>query len=138
MAVVAGVAAAYVVQVFPCRCDAVVAGTTNANNLHVIDDIGRCKYIGIMTILAHVAGLNVCRILAGSVDSVMAVDAVIRDICMIEIGWQPADRGMAVVAVIAALNMSRVLTGCCHAIMAGATRAQYLRVVDRKCGCPDI
>ena len=42
---------------------------------------------------------------------------------------------MAVVTVVAARNVRRVLAGGGHAVVAGATSAQNLGVIDRYYGC---
>jgi len=52
----------------------------------VIDGKRWCEHIGVVAVLANVGGLYMCRGLAGGVGAVMAVDAVTRDVDVIEIG----------------------------------------------------
>ena len=104
----------------------------------MIDGIGGRKDIGIVAILTHVAGLNVCKVLARSVNSVVTIDAIVRDIGVIEIGWQPADSGVAIIAVVAALDVILVLAGRRRAVMAGAASAQHLCVIDGKAWRPNV
>jgi hypothetical protein len=138
MAVVAGVAAIDVIQGLAGCGHTIVATRTGADDLCVIDGIGRCEYIGIVAILAHVAGLNVRRVFADRIDSIMAVEAIIGDVRMIEVCRQPANRGMTIVAVVSTLNMGLVLPGRRCAIVTGAAGTQHLGVVDSESRCPNV
>ena len=131
MAVVAGIAAGDVGRVFTGRRDAIMAGATGAQYLGVIDGKRRYKHIGAVAILADIGRLYVCRGLAGGVGAVVAVDAVARDVDVIEVGRQPACCRMAVVAGIAARDMCRILAGCCQAVMTGTAGTHDLHMVYR-------
>lgn len=51
----------------------------------MVDGADRCPDIGGVAVLADIARLNVCEIFAGCIGTVMAVNAVIRDIDVIEV-----------------------------------------------------
>jgi len=138
MAIVASIAAGDMSQVLPGCSDAVMATCTGTNHLCVVNGIGGRKDVGIVAILTNVAGLDMSEVLAGSVDTVVAVDAVIRDTGVVEVGRQPANGRMAIVAIVAALDVTEILPGRRQAIMAGATIAQHLRVIDREGGRPNV
>ena len=76
MAVVAVVTAVEVSRVF-ARCrDAVVAGAAVAHDLRMIDGEYRHEHIGVVAVLADIAGLYVRGALAGRLHTVMAARAV--------------------------------------------------------------
>lgn len=85
-----------------------------------------------MAIFADIAGLYVRRRLAGCIRAVMAIDAIARDIDMVEVRWQPGHRRVTIVAVIATGNVGRVLAGRDVAVMATAAGPDYLRVVNNR------
>jgi len=91
MAVVAVVAAAYVGWMLTCRGSAVVARTASAEDLSVIDGIGRGEDVGVMAILANVRSLDMCGVLTYRIDTVVAAAAVINDAQVIEISRAPGD-----------------------------------------------
>ena len=138
MTVVTGIAARDVVLVFPGGRNAVMTGTAGADDLRVVDRNDRCEHIGCVAVLADVSRLDVRLVLAGCFGAVMAADAVVGDIRMIEIRRQPGGRRMTVVTGVVALDMCRVLAGGAAAVMTGAAGADDLRVVDRKDRCKDI
>ena len=128
--VVTGVAAVYVRRVFAGCNEAVMTGATGAQNVRVIDGKDRRKHIRVMAILADIAGLDMRRSLAGGVGAVVAVDAVARNIYMVEVRRQPAKRRMTVVAGVAAGDVIQVFPGRRETVMAGAAGAHHLRMVD--------
>ena len=130
MAVVAGIAAGDMCRRLAGGNDAVVAGVATAEHLGVINSHHRRKYISCVAVLTDIRSLNVCRVLAGCVGTVMAAGAVSGDIHMIEICWQPTNRTVAVVASVTAFNMGWVLTCGRYTVMAGATSTNYLGVID--------
>ena len=138
VAVIAGVAAGDMCRVLAGRNRPVMAGVACANDLRVIDSEYRRENICRMTVFANIAGRDVRDVLTRRIDSVMAVDAVTRDIQVIEIGGQPADSGVAIVAVVAALDVILVLAGRRRAVMAGAASAQHLCVIDGKAWRPNV
>ena len=85
MTIVAGIAACDVGRMLAGGSDAVVAGTTIADYLGVIDSNRRYPYRRAVTIFADVRRLYVCRALAGRLRAVMAADAVSEDIHVREI-----------------------------------------------------
>ncbi len=91
-----------------------------------------------MAVLAHIGGLNVCRVLTGGVSAVVARDTVRRYIGVIEIRREPADRRVAVVAVLPAGDVRGVLAGCNDAVMTISAGAQNLCVIDTKRRYPDV
>ena len=64
---------------------AVVARTTGADNLGVINGKHRCKYVGRVAILADIAGLDVPAIFARGFRTVVAADAVTANIYVVEV-----------------------------------------------------
>jgi len=130
MAVIAGIATGDMCWCLAGGNDAVVAGVATAEHLGVINSHHRCKYIRRVTVLADIRSLNVCRILAGCVGTVMAAGAVSSDIHMIEIRRQPTNCTVAIVASVAAFNMGWVLTCGRDTVMAGATSTNYLGGID--------
>ena len=87
VAVVAGVAAGEVCRVF-ARCNyAIVTGATGADDLGMVDAKHGREYVGVMAVLANVAGLNMRNVLANGVHAVMAVNAATGDVQMIKICW---------------------------------------------------
>ena len=132
MTVVAGVAAGNVGGVLAGRRDAVVAGTAAADDLRVIDGVGRCPDVAVVAILADIARLYMCLGLAGCFDAVVAAEAVADDANMVERGRTPGVGGVAVVTGIAAVDVRRVFARCRDAVVAGTAAANHLRVVDRK------
>jgi len=71
--------------------------------------------------------------LARRLDAVVTAEAIASDIDVIEIGGQPAIGRVTIITVVAACNVRRVLAGRCDAIVAGATGAQYLGMVNGYC-----
>lgn len=130
--VVAIVARVQMCRVFPCCCDAVVAGAAGADDLGVVDRESGRPDIRVMAVLADIAGLDVSRALTGRLDAVVTAHAVARDIDMVEVGRRPAGRRVAIVAVVAARNVCRVFANCRNAIMTGTAGAEYLGVVHRE------
>ena len=85
MTVIAGVATGDMCRGLADGSDTVMAGDTGSNYLRVIDGQRRCKHIGRVAVLADIRCLNVCRIFAGCVRTVMTADAVTGDVDVIEI-----------------------------------------------------
>jgi len=100
----------------------------------VIDCEHRHKDISIVAVFAAITGLDVCRVLAGRIRAVVAVNAISSDVQMIEIGRQPPRRGMAVVTGISAVQMVEIFSARGDAIVAGTAGADDLHVIDNVCG----
>ena len=118
-----------VTGIFARRVYAVMAGRAGAKYLGMINiEYGRpCR--GRVTVFAHIGSQGMLRVLASRDRAVVATETIARDVGVVVVGWQPGDRGMAVVAVIAARDMCRVLARSNDAIVAGAAAAQYLCVI---------
>ena len=138
MAVIAGVAARQVSWILPGRRYAIVTRATSADDLSVVNGVDWRPNVGVMAIFADVACLNVCEILARRGAAIVAANAVIHKIRMVEVRGQPANGRVTVVAIITAGDMCRVFTDGRDAIMTGSTGAQYLRMVNRESRRPYI
>ncbi len=138
VAVIASITAGDMCGVLTGRCDAVVTGTTGSNHMHVIDSICGRECAGVVAIFTDITCLNVSQILACRIGAVMAATAVAGNVRVVENRRQPGDGRVAVVAIIAARNVCRVFAGGCYAIMTGSAGPDYLRVIDRVSGYPDI
>lgn len=134
MAIVAGVAARDMCRVLAGCGHAVVAGTTVADYLAMIDRHDRYENIRAMAVFTDIRRLNMPRVLAGRVGAVVAADAVSGDIDVVEICRQPGDRAVTVIAVVAARNVRRIFASGDDAIVACAATADYLGMVDSHCG----
>lgn len=134
VAVVTSVAAGNVCQVFACRDDTVMAGSTSADDLGVIDSHHGGENIGGVAVLANIRRLDVRQVLANCIGAVVAADTVSGDVDVVEVGGQPADRAVAVVAGIAARYMCQILAGGDHAVMAGTASADDLGVINGRHG----
>ena len=130
VAVVAVVAARYMSGVLACGGGAVMAGETGANNLRVIDHVGRHKRHVVVAVLADIGGIDMRWMFARRIGAVMAADAVGGDVGVIEVGRGPRTGCVAVVAVIATNKVGRMLARGGGAVMAGETGANNLRVID--------
>ena len=73
-----------------CYC-AVMTGAAGANDLGVVDEVGRYPDVRGMAVFAHIGRLDVRQVLARSVGAVMAAGTVARNIYVVEICRQPAD-----------------------------------------------
>ena len=138
MAIVTRIWARQMIQVFARRDNAVMAGTARADNLHMINNVHRGEGIRIVAVLTNNACLYVSRVLTCRGGSIVTATAVVEDIRMIEVRRQPGGACVAVVAACAARDMCWIFTGCRNAVVAGATFAQYLSVINRDCRCPNI
>ena len=111
-------------------CDhVIVTGAARTNYLRMVDRKYRREQIGVVAVFAHIARLNMCRILADGRGTVMAAKTVARDIDVIEIRRQPGDCRMTIIASIGSRNMRWMFTGRDHAVMTGAARTQHLGMI---------
>ena len=133
VAVIAVVTAAYMFRVLTRRDRAVVTGTADSDDLRMVHHVGRRKHHVVMAVLTNIAGLNVFNVLAKCIGTVMAAKAIIRDVDMIEIGWYPGLRCVAIITGIAARDMQQVFSGCSDAVMAGIAGADNLCVINSVC-----
>ena len=91
-----------------------------------------------MTVFANICRLHMQRTLAGCVSRVVAANAVIHNIGMVEIRRYPGHRRVTVIASVAAGNMGRVFADSRDAIVAGVAGSADLCVIDRVGGYPDV
>jgi len=131
--VIAGVATDNMRRVLACGNRAVVAGVAGTDHVGVIYPVHRCEGRNIVAVLTKISGLNMRRSLAGRVRTIVAAQAVIGDIDMVNVGGNPARRRMAVIAGVAATNMGRVLAFGDRTVVAGVAGTQHLGVVNPVC-----
>lgn len=91
MAVIASITAENMRWVLACRDRAVMTAVTRSDDLCVVYGKDRCKYVGVVAVLADVTGLNVSEILADGIGAIVAVDTVARNVEMIKVCGQPAN-----------------------------------------------
>jgi hypothetical protein len=89
MAVVTGISAVQMVEVFSTRGDAIVAGAAGADDLHVIDNVCGRECTGVVAVFANNGGLNVRRVLARRGCAIVTARTVVENVCVVEIRWQP-------------------------------------------------
>ncbi len=104
-------------------CRAVMAGRTGAKNLVVVHRRHRRPDVGTVTVLADVGCLHVSGALASGIAAVMAAEAIVDDIGVVEVRGCPCNGGMAVVTVIATGDVRRVFAGRLDAVMTGTASA---------------
>ena len=80
--------------------------------------------------LAQVCGLDMCRVLPDCGSAVVAAEAVVGDVYVIEVGGHPTSRGVAIVTGIRAGNMRRVLTNRDGTVVATGAGANDLGVIN--------
>jgi len=138
MTIVTIVAAVHVRRVLTGGRNSVVTGAAAAHHLRVVNGKHGSKNIGVVAVLTDIGRLDVRRVLAGGFGAVVAIETAARDVYVIEVRRQPADRRVTVITISAACNVRRVLASCRDAVMAGAAGTEHLRVIDRngwlKCG----
>ena len=85
MAIITGIAACNVSWIFSGCGHAIVTRATGTDDLSMVDGADRCPDVGGVAVLADITRLNVCEVLARRIVAVVAVNAVIRDIYVIEV-----------------------------------------------------
>ncbi len=130
VAVVTRVAARDMVRRFPGDNRVVVAARAGSNDLQVIDLHGRRESHDRVTVFAYIGCSDVIRRLADRVDAIVAVEAVARNVVVIEVGRSERDGRVAVLAIVSARYVSGVLAECGNAVVAAAARADYLKMID--------
>jgi len=132
MTVITGIVTGDVCRVFAGCGDAVMAGATDADDVCVVNGKHRYEHIGVVAVFADITCLNMLRILTGRIHTVMAIDAIARNVQVIEIRGQPGNGRMTVVASIATGNVRWVFAGRGDAVMTRAAGANDLQMVDRR------
>ena len=130
MAIVAGIATGDMRWMLAGRDETIVTGTTATDDLCMVDCEGRRKDIGVVTVFANITRLNVCQIFTGRIHAIVTVDATTGDVQVIEIRWQPAGSGMAVITRIAARYVVEVFARCGESIVTGTAVSDDLQVID--------
>jgi len=120
-----------VARILACCRYAVVTGRAGPQHLGVVNSENGREHIRRMAVLAYIGRLNVCRVLAGRVRTVVAAKTIARDVHVIEVGRQPAYGAVTIIAVVAAGYMIRCLAGGSNAIVTRPARAQNLGMVNR-------
>lgn len=138
MAVVAIVATGDVRCILARGCDTIVTRTAGTYHLGMINCVDGRKYVGRVTVFAHGAGLNVCRVLTDSIGTVVATEAVSCDIDVVKIGRQPGNRGMTIIAVVTTCDVGWMLASRRDAIVAGAATTDHLSMINDIRRCPDV
>ena len=130
VAVIAGIAAVDMRWVLADSRCSVMTGITGANDLRVINGEHRHPDVGRVAVFANIRGLDVSWRLTCRIGTVMAAGAITRDIHVIKIRGQPANRGMTVVTVNSTVYMRRGLPGRYHTVMTRSAGSEYLGVID--------
>jgi len=131
VAVSADVGRVDVRRVFAGGYSAIVTRTADANDFGMVDGVGGRPVEIVVTGLARVCRVQVGqRILARRADAIVAADAVVDDIGVVEIGRQPARGLVAIVAGVAGLDVVGVLARSDGPIVTGAAGAVHLQVID--------
>jgi len=120
-----------VTRIFASRGQAVVTRRTRTEYLIVIDGEHGTPGVCRVTVLAQVRREYVLCALAGRIDTVVAAEAVARDVRVVEVGGNPGHRRMTIITIVARLNMGGVLAGCDCAVVTGHAGAENLRVIHR-------
>ncbi len=130
MTVVAIIAAGDMRWVLACRNDAVVARAAGTDHLGVIHGVCWHPDIGIVAVFANFRCQNVRRVFAGCLYAVVAACTIAGDTNVIEIRGQPTGGRMTVITIVTARDMRWMFACRCGAVVARATSAQDLRMVD--------
>ena len=89
-----------------------------------------------MAVLADVCRQYVGWVFTRRVSAVVATDAVVRNVHVIEVGRYPGNGRVAVVAVVTASDVGWVLASGRVAVVAGEAGPEYRGVVDGIGGYP--
>ena len=133
MAIITVIAAGDVGGILARSDNAVMAGTTGAQHLRVVDHVCRRPQVTVVAVLTDFGGLDMCRVLARRLDAVMAACTVGHNVGVIKSGREPSCRRMTIVAIVAAREVGRVLARGDYAIVARAASTDDLGVID-ECG----
>ena len=118
MAIITGIPARNMRRRFTCRGDAIVTRSAEAQYLSVVYRNHWKPCVRVVTVFANIAGLNMSRVLTGCVGTVVAVDAAVDNIRVVEVRRNPADCRMTVITIFTTCDMCRILSGRRVAIMA--------------------
>ena len=135
MAVIAIGAARYVCRVFATGSDAVVTGAASADDVGMIDITYRDPYRWTVAIFTNVSRRNMRRILAGGFDTVVATDAITKDVHVREVRRYPGSRHMAVIAGVVAAYVRRVFARRSDTVVTANAVSHDIAVIE-KCRQP--
>lgn len=130
VAQITGVVARHVVRRLTGRCGAVVTAVAGADDIRMIDPDHRYPGGVAMTILTHIGGLDMRRILTGCRRTVMTAGTVCRRAGVIEGGRHPGCCRVAQITGVVARNMARVLACGRGAVVAAVAGADDIGVID--------
>ena len=71
-----------------------------------------------MAIFTDVGDLNMCWVLAGGVDAIVAAGAIAGDIVVIKVCRRPAGRRVTVVTAVTGIKVRLILAGSSNAVVA--------------------
>jgi len=127
-----------VTRVLAGRYCAVVAGGTGSKHLIMVHGGHWFPDGRVVAVLADVGRLHMQRALAGSFGAVVAAEAVVHDVDVVEVRRYPGDGGVTIIAIVTAGDVGRVFASRSNAVMAGAAGTNDLGVVNGKHGHPHI
>ena len=136
MAVITVITAGDVSRMFAGRDQAVMARRTDSKYLCVIYCVDRCPENIVVAVLANIGCVDMSRMFTGGTCAVMTINAIARDVGMVEVRWNPRRGCVAVIAIVAAGNVRYVFAGCCCAVVARHAGADDMRVIHCIGRCP--
>ena len=116
----------------------VVARRTRSQYLVVIDGNHWRPDIGVVAVLTNGGRQRMQRPFAGCIGAVVTVDAITHDIGVVKVRGQPCDGRVAIVAIVTTRDMGGVFANRRRAIVARATGADHLSMVDGECRYPGV
>jgi len=128
--VVAVVGAGHMCRMFSGSHNAIVTGATGADHARMINSGWRYPGDNTMTILANIGRLNMRRVLAGRIGTVVTIRAIAGDVDVVEVRRHPRNGHVAIIAGVATGDMCGRLAGCDIAIVTGFAGTNYLGVID--------
>jgi len=136
MAIIAGVAARDMRRVLARGYGAVMAVTTGAQYLGMVDGIRRYPQHVVMAVFAHIGRIDVCGILADSFDAVVAFETAVGDTGMVKPGRCPERRLVTILAVVAGGKVVRRLSCPRNTVVAGPAAAGHGCVIHERDRAP--
>lgn len=131
MTVIAIVAARDMSCMLSDRDVAVMAGTTGAQYLCVVDGYYRLKHDSVVAVLTNIGRRHMCRTLARRRDAIMTGDAIAEYAGMVIRRRYPGSRIVTIIALVAAGYVVRCLTGSLGPIVTIDTVAHYRYMINK-------
>ena len=129
VAVVAAIATLNVLRMLAGRDRAVVAGEADTDDLRMVDGHHRGPCGDGVAVLADVRRLDMIRVFARRVETVVTTVAVAGHADMVEYDRDPRIGGVAVITLLAGRRVARRLAGCNKAVVARTAAAKHRGVV---------